>query len=85
MGIASKDGSSVFAGNTSILKYRLHAAMSYMKKDFYGVPKATLLDCKVDRGDPYARQKGTSMIVDGLVIPDVEINVEKLYLGIMNK
>jgi hypothetical protein len=79
IGIASKDGSSVFARNTSILKYGRHAVMSYIKKDFYGVPEATLLNCQVDRGNPYARQIGTNMVVDGLEVLEIEIDVEKLY------
>jgi hypothetical protein len=79
VGIASKDGSSVLVSNTSILDYRLHAAMSYIKKDFYSMPKITLIGCKVDKGNPYVRQKGTRMLIDNVEIPAVSVNVKKLY------
>lgn len=79
VGIASKDGSKVSADNTTISNYRLHAAMSYMKKDFYLAPILEIVDCNIDPGNPYARQTGTTMIVNNSEIPEVELNVKKLY------
>ena len=38
VGIASKDGSSVTADNITISDYSMSAAMTFIKKDFYGVP-----------------------------------------------
>ena len=79
IGIASKDGSAVNVSNTSIFDYGLYAAMSYVKKDFYGSPKITVNNCSVSNDNAYLRQKGTTMIVDNIEISESEINVEKLY------
>ena len=86
VGIVSKDGSNVFANNTSILNYKLHAIMSYVKKDYYSMPSINVTECNFDQNNPYGRQKGTKMIVDNIVIKESDINVEKLYKsGIMKK
>ena len=79
VGIASKDGSNISADNIGVTDYRLHAAMSYVKKDFYGVPSAKLINCEIGPGDPYARQKGTNMTVDNKEIREMELDVKKLY------
>jgi hypothetical protein len=79
VGIASKDGSSVFVANTSVFDYRLHAAMSYIKKDFYAMPSIKLVGFKIGQGDPYVRQKGTYMSVNGVEISEMEVNVKNLY------
>jgi len=79
IGIASKDGSLVDVVNTNILNYKLYGAMSYLKKDFYGAPSLTINDSSVSDGYTYIRQKGTSMTVDGIDIPETKINVKKLY------
>jgi hypothetical protein len=79
VGIASKDGSHILVSDTSILNYRLHAAMSYTKKDFYPMSSISLTGCKVNQGHPYIRQKETFMVVDHVEIPEKEVNVKKLY------
>ena len=79
VGVVSKDGSSVTMSNTVILDYELYAAMSYIKKDFYDTPKISINNCSVSGGIPYIRQKGTSMTVNGVDIPDTRISVKKLY------
>ena len=79
VGIASKDGSNMFVANTNISDYSLHAVMSYIKKDFYSVPSVELVDCKIDQGEPFVRQIGSNMIVDGIEIPETKVNVKKLY------
>ena len=79
IGVASKDGSAVNVSNTTILDYKLYAAMSYIKKDFYGSPIINVNNCSVSDDNAYIRQKGTSMIVDNIEISESEINVEKLY------
>jgi len=79
IGVASKDGSSVNVSNTTILNYKLYAAMSYIKKDFYGSPRININNSSVSDDNAYIRQKGTSMIVDNIEISESEINVEKLY------
>jgi hypothetical protein len=86
VGIASKDGSIVSVANTSVLDYKLHAAMSYVKKDFYGSPSISMTNCLVTDGDAYIRQKGTIMTVDNIDIPESNLNVKKLYgAGVMKK
>ena len=79
VGIASKDGSSVVVSNTKISDYKLYAAMSYIKKDFYGSPSIILNDCLVSNGNAYIRQKGTNMVVDSIKIKESNLSVKKLY------
>lgn len=79
VGIASKDGSSVTASNTTILNYALYGAMTYLKKDFYDMPSLTINNSSVSNGRAYIRQKGTSMTVDGVNIPETKISIKKLY------
>ena len=86
VGIASKDGSHAKAENVSILNYELHAAMTYIKKDFYGMPDLKLMSCNVDKGEAFSRQKGTSMMVDNVEVEEVLTNVDVLYQsGVMKK
>jgi len=61
------------------LDYKLYAAMSYIKKDFYDSPKINVNNCSVSNDNAYIRQKGTTMIVDNIEISESEINIEKLY------
>ena len=79
VGVASKDGSFVNISDTTISDYELYAAMSYIKKDFYDAPKIIINNVSVSNRAPYLRQKGTSMTVDGISIPESEVSVEKLY------
>jgi len=79
VGIASKDGSSVTATDTKILNYKLYGAMTYLKKDFYDMPSLVINNVSVSDGHAYIRQKGTSMTVDGIDVPDTKISVKKLY------
>ncbi len=79
IGVASKDGSVVNVSNTSMLDYKLYAAMSYIKKDFYGSPKINISNSTVSNDNAYIRQQGTSMIVDNIKILESEISVKKLY------
>jgi hypothetical protein len=79
VGVASKDGSSVVVSGTEILNYKLYGAMSYLKKDFYDMPSLTISNSIVSDGRAYIRQKGTSMTVDDISIPETKISVEELY------
>ena len=79
VGVASKDGSSVTVTDTKILDYKLYGAMTYLKKDFYDMPSLTINNTVVSDGRAYIRQKGTSMTVDGIDIPETKISVKKLY------
>ena len=79
VGVASKDGSSVIVHNTKISNYKLYAAMSYRKKDFYDMPGLSLKGCFVSDGDAYMRQIGSDMIVDNIKIPETNLSIKKLY------
>ena len=86
VGVASKDGSSVIMSDTLISDYKLYAAMSYIKKDFYSVPSITIKNSKFTDLKGYIRQFGTSMIVNGVDITESKINIEKLYkTNVMSK
>jgi hypothetical protein len=79
VGVASKDGSSVNLSNSSVDDYKLYAAMSYVKKDFYSSPSIEINNTSVSDGNEYIRQKGSNMSVDNIMIPESKINVKKLY------
>jgi hypothetical protein len=79
VGVVSKDGSEVTLSNSSILDYKLYAAMSYIKKDFYDPPNINITNCSVSDEKAYIRQKGTKMSVNNTNIPESSISVEKLY------
>ena len=86
IGIASKDGSKVSASNVDISNYKLNGIMTYIKKDFYGVPSLKLNNSKITNGNKYLRQSGTLLTVDGLNVPETRVNVKKLYKqGVMLK
>jgi hypothetical protein len=79
VGVASKDGSSILMSNNLITNYKLFAAMSYIKKDFYSSPSLTINNSKSADLKSYIRQFGTSMTVNDIDIPESEIDIEKLY------
>ena len=80
VGVVSKDGSSVTMSNSEISNYKLYAAMSYIKKDFYtSMTNISINNSPVSDGNTYMRQKGTNMIVDNINIPESEINIKELY------
>lgn len=81
VGIASKDGSQAKAEKVNISNYGLHAAMTYIKKNFYGMPSLQLANCMVDQGEAFSRQKGTHMLVDNVEVDEVQTNVKALYQG----
>ena len=59
--------------------YKLHAAMSYLKKDFYAAPSIQIKNTSVSIGNEYMRQKGTFMSVNDTQIKESELDVKKLY------
>jgi len=79
VGVASKDGSQVIVMDTKISNYSLYAAMTYIKKDYYLLPSLELVNCEVDEGEEFARQSGTSMFVDTVAVPEINLNVSELY------
>lgn len=79
IGIASKDGSKVKCSDTTINHYQLYAAMTYVKKDFYGVPELTAQNCGPNTLGGYYRQKGSLMSINKLDITEQLLDVKKLY------
>tara|TARA_B110000008_G_scaffold279839_1_gene329021 strand:+ start:6378 stop:8993 length:2616 start_codon:yes stop_codon:yes gene_type:complete len=79
VGVASKDGSKVTLNNSKVEDYKLHAAMSYLKKDFYIAPSISINNSSVTIGDAYMRQKETYMSVNDIEITESELNVKNLY------
>ena len=80
VGVASKDGSSVSVFDSVITDYKLYAAMSYIKKDFY----KKMTDLRINNSfisgeDSFKRQKGTNMSVDDIDILESNLNIQKLY------
>jgi hypothetical protein len=87
VGIASKDGSKTKANGLEIKNYSLNALMTYVKKSFYEQPTLDVEKLEIDKiKNAYSRQNGTEMKVNGKFIPEIDINVEKMYqTGIMKK
>jgi hypothetical protein len=87
VGVASKDGSSATVSNSEIKNYKIHAVMSYMKKDFYSKPSLHVLNSDTGNNNKaYLRQTGSVMTVDNDQIQESALNVEELYnYGIMRK
>jgi hypothetical protein len=86
VGIASKDGSSVTADAINIKDYQIHAVMSYVKKDFYGPPSVEITRITHNGGNPFLRQKGSAMLIDGKKISQEKVDIKALYSnGVMRK
>jgi hypothetical protein len=81
VGIASKDGSTGVAHNVAIGPVTLDAAMTYVKKSFYSVPALVLEGCDVGPGQPFSRQNGTLLVVDGRPAVEEKVAVDELYQG----
>ena len=82
VGIASKDGSNTAGRNIKIDSFKLYAAMTYIKKDYFGMPELKLENCDIEKqNNTYLRQIGTYMIVDDAEIRSKKLNVKKLYQG----
>ena len=80
VGIASKDGSNVNGNNIAIKRYKLHAVMSYMKKDFYQLPAIDISNVSTTgQADAFFAQDGCRMIINGNPIKQEKIDVKELY------
>ena len=81
VGIASKDGSTVAADNITIFDYSMSAAMTFIKKDFYGAPSLKGVNFNLNKinEDTFRAQSGTIMVIDGKIIQAEKMNVEALY------
>ena len=78
VGIASKDGSKVFALNISIGDSQLAPAMTYIKKEFYGFPKLHI-NSSIMNINGLIAQTGSDIFIDGVKLKTQKINVEELY------
>lgn len=84
--IASKDGSKATISNVYIRDFDLSAAMTYIKKPFYGASSLVISNSDIEPDGNYFRQVGTTMTVDNEEIPAQKIDVETLYqTGVMKK
>ena len=81
VGIASKDGSKTVADNVIINNYKLFKGMTYIKKSFY-IKNLTSLkhnNVKNIKKDSYKSQNGTFLSVDGVLLENSKIDVNKMY------
>ena len=85
VGIAAKDGSSVFADSTIISNSQLFDLMTYTKKNFFQSP--SLIYHHSQRVKPStARQVGTFLAVNDEEILATQIDIDKLYTNpVMSK
>jgi hypothetical protein len=79
VGVASKDGSNVSISNCQINNAKLSALMSYKKKGFYGQPKMDVRYSNFDVDSIFIRQRDADLLIDGVLVPYSDLNVEELY------
>lgn len=79
VGVASKDASIVNLTNSSFSNFELFALMTYKKKAFYNYPKMNGDNLKFDRNNAFIRQSKSYMEINGDIIDEKEIDVDKLY------
>ena len=86
-GLASKDSSKVTISNSTFEDIKFFAVIAYMKKPEYGFGHVTASKLIIEgSGVPFRAQKGSSIEVDGKMIPPVDVNVDALYtVGPMRK
>ena len=87
VGLAAKDSSSIYADEVTIENYTLHAAMSYQKKAIFNKNASVEINNSNIKGqNPFKRQLGSFMKVNGVEIDEEDIDVDRLYSdGIMKK
>ena len=88
VGIAVKDGSRAIVKDSIFNDYKLHAAMTYTKKEhFLGESSLEMYGVDVGKGkNKFSRQFGSYMSIDNSETELKEVNVQKLYSGhIMKK
>jgi len=84
-GVAVKDGSSALVENSVFRSIEHKSLMSYMKKNVYGGGSLVANNVHVEDNSMQV-QSGSSLIVDGVSIDEVDLNVEGLYkTGYMKK
>ena len=79
IGIASKDGSKGIISNVDIKNYDIAAAITYIKKSFFGASSLEIYNVNVEGEVPYIRDQNTKLLVDGKNVDKTNIDVEYLY------
>ena len=81
VGVASKDGSNVNVSNLEVNNYKLHAVMSYIKKDFYNYPSLIGHGIKINpiKKNAFIAQEKSFMSLNSRIIDTEQIDVEDLY------
>ena len=81
VGVASKDGSKTVADNVIIDNYKLFTGMTYIKKSFYNNNLTSLKHSSVKniKKNSYKSQNGTILSVNGVIIENSKIDVNKMY------
>lgn len=78
--IASKDASIANAKNLDIDKSNKNLFMSYMKKPVYGGAQIIIDDLKLDNFESrVVAQVGSSLIINGKKIKEIEVDVDAMY------
>ncbi|WLE97278.1 MAG: CotH kinase family protein [Candidatus Electrothrix communis] len=88
VGIAVKDGSQATLDNSFIEMYKLSAAMTYIKKDFFDSPSLEIKGSTFDKKNntTFLRQPKTSMLINDREVTETKFDTNKLYeTGIMKK
>ena len=90
--VASKDGSVVDIADTRIEDVLLFGLMTYVKKPSYSFPTLNAYnlswgeDVSKQASNNWIRQAGTVLTIDGVKVPEKNLNVKALYKGkIMSK
>ncbi len=86
-GIAVKDGSKVIASDIHVSNYRIKALMTYIKKDFYGIPSLSVQQADIKNiFKSSLRQNNTQFSIDGINVMEENIDVTKYFeMGTSNK
>jgi hypothetical protein len=88
VGVAVKDGSQATLEDSTVKKYKLSAAMTYMKKSFFSTPSLMINKSEFEKEADASllRQSGTVMTIDGRDVTETEFDSRNLYeIGFMKK
>jgi hypothetical protein len=85
IGVASKDLSNANIMNTKFDRITEAALMSYIKKPEYGPSSIKCSACEFAKGTTIStRQKGTTIVVDGISEPVADLSLEQMrHVGII--
>jgi hypothetical protein len=79
-GVASKDGSRLFLADSVIRESRNMAMVAYTKKKEYGPGAIVAENVKIQNlPKSVVAQSGSQILIDGVALPQVDLNVKNLY------